>query len=95
MALYPPCGRYEAFDAPLLVLIGRADEHVSASLCETNLATAALSHELVLKIYDNAYHVFDLEAPERVIGLGVERYDAEAAADAIPRIKAFLSTHLN
>lgn len=95
VALYPPCGRYESFDAPLLVLIGSADQLVDAGRCETNLATIAQRHELILKVYADAHHVFDFEAPERIDGPGLLRYDAEATADTIARIKAFLLKNLN
>ena len=95
VALYPRCDQYEAFDAPLLVLIGSADEVVSARDCEANLATIAPRHELILKVYDIAHHVFDVDAPDRRSYGRLRSYDPEATADAIPRIKAFLSKHLN
>ena len=95
VALYPRCGHYVGFDAPLLVLVGKADEFVSASRCENNLATITQTHELMLKVYDNVHHVFDFEAPERVVSGRVLRFDSEATADAIQRIEVFLSKHLN
>ena len=94
VALYPHCERYVAFASPLLVLIGSADEWVSSSRCEANLATIPETNELTLKVYDDVHHVFDIEAlDQRFLGL-LSRYDPEAAADAISRIKVFLAKHL-
>ena len=94
VALYPICFPYAGFDAPLLVLIGRADEWVSASRCEANLAQVTRPELVTLKVYDEGHHAFDLEAPARSLYGLTLRYDPQATADALPRVKAFLAKHL-
>ena len=94
VALYPPCYDFRGYDAPLLVLIGTADQQVSAALCESRLKEARSNHPLTLKLYPGAHHLFDLEAPPRGPEGRKMAHDPEAAADAIERIRAFLAKQL-
>jgi dienelactone hydrolase len=95
VAFYPACHKLPGFEAPLMVLIGTADEWVSAKHCEANLGAIPKTHEIVLKIYHGVHHVFDFDAPERRFWGFLLRYDATAAKDAESRIRTFLSKHLD
>jgi dienelactone hydrolase len=96
VAFYPFCSSFMRRDTPLLIFVGGKDDWVSASDCGTRsdgtLKGARI--EMTLKIYPNAYHLFDFE------GLKVDssghhmEYNAEAAKDAIARTKAFLAKYL-
>ena len=54
----------------------------------------AADGKLELVIYPGAHHAFDFEAPDRKMAGRPLRYNAEADADAIARIKAFLAVEL-
>ncbi len=93
VAFYPWCDLTRGLDAPLLVLIGEADDWTRAWNCETmELPDATQSFELV--VYPGATHAFDWEG-EDLVYLGHKlSYDPEAAADAYRRLEAFLALHL-
>lgn len=95
IALYPACHGFESFDAPLMVLIGSADEFVSVKLCKDLLGDFAGQHELVFEVYPEAHHVFDFNGPERKWSGRTLRHDPAAATDAEARIKGFLEKYLN
>ena len=95
LALYPNCHEFKGFDAPLLVLIGDADEWVSAAHCEAHLARVDPSHELVFKIYPGAHHGFDFEGLDGRFTGRVMRHDPVAAPDAVALIRGFLEKYLN
>ncbi len=95
VALYPYCDPLVKSEAPLLILIGELDEWTPANLCERFMMMGGAGRDVVLKIYSGAHHVFDLKGVEfRYMGR-IGRYDAEAASDAIERIRVFLAKHLN
>lgn len=95
VALYPRCEMYTEYQAPLLVLSGSADTYVSAEQCELRLSAVSAGKRPIHKIYDGAHHAFDVDVPEQKRAGRIERYDPQAAEDAISRIKAFLSEHLD
>ncbi len=98
VALYPYCpNKLARCDAPLLILIGELDDHVSAELCQ-NMKKAWMEgdtqHEVILKVYPGAYHYFDYEGMNKtVLGHRIQ-YDKVAAADAIIQVKNFLAKHM-
>ncbi len=95
VALYPWCAPLVEPETPLLILIGELDESTPANLCERFMIMGGAGRDVTLKIYSGAYHVFDLRGTDyRSMGR-IGRYDAEAASDAIERIRVFLATHLN
>lgn len=94
LALYPSCHEFERFDTPLLVLIGEADEWVSAAHCRENLAKVEQDQELVFKVYPGAHHVFDFPELDRRVAGRVVRHDPPAAEDAVAQIRAFLERYL-
>jgi dienelactone hydrolase len=89
---------------PLLVLLGAADTWTPLAPCERFLDEAkARGNPVELKIYPNAVHAFDApnlprtELPAYRSGGGpmpVIGTDAEARADAFPRVLEFLKRHL-
>ncbi|MGF1609748.1 MAG: dienelactone hydrolase family protein [Kiloniellales bacterium] len=94
LALYPNCHEFERFDAPLLVLIGDADEWVSAAYCQAHLAKVEQGRELLFKVYPGAHHVFDFPGLDRQYVGRTLRHDPAAADDAVAEIRAFLERHL-
>ena len=89
--MYPGCRRFIAasFYAPLLVLIGEEDDWTQAKYCRQLLAhpRAADEPELRVKVYPDATHSFDADAPERNYLGHLLRYDPIATADARAEIK--------
>jgi dienelactone hydrolase len=100
VAFYPYCPlKLAKPDAPLLVLIGDADDWTPVNRCTSmELRGDPLPpyelppYELV--VYPGATHAFDWPAaPETYFGHHL-RYDAAAAEDAYRRIRAFLDRYL-
>ena len=95
MALYPWCDPLVKPEAPLLILIGDLDEFTPVEYCERFMMMGGAGRDVVLKIYPGAHHVFDLKGTDFRYRGYIGRYDAEAASDAIERIRVFLARHLN
>ena len=53
------------------------------------------THALRLKVYPGAHHVFDVDAPERVVVGQTMAYDPVASADAFRQVQFFLNEHLH
>ena len=98
VALYPPCSAAGARPTiPTLILVGEFDDWTPAKDCARTIArwgNAGPSVQLVT--YPGAYHSFDVPAlqPGRMMFGHWLEYNAEAAEDAHPRIRAFLADHL-
>lgn len=97
VAVYPACFRHvqASFAVPLLILIGAKDDWTYARACERLIAYPRTDGaEVRLKVYPNAYHVFDIDKPPRKY-LGHElEYDAAATADARLQILEFFARWL-
>ena len=108
VAWYPGCAlelnrSYEA-TAPLLLLVGAADDWTPAAPCQA-LATAARGAPVQIESYAGAYHGFDSRAPLRLRtevpngvnpGRGVHvGGDAAARAASALRLEAYLREHWN
>lgn len=101
IAIYPWCGptRLHKLNAPLLILIGDADDWMPASRCRDMLQRSGLSETstpqgATLKVYPGAHSRFDgFEVPHRYLSYTVGRH-AEAAARAETDARRFLATHL-
>jgi dienelactone hydrolase len=102
IAVYPWCGptRIHKLNAPLLILIGDADDWTPASRCRDMLRQGGLSeastpHSATLKVYPGAHSRVDgFEPPHRYLSYTVGRHP-EAAAHAEADARQFLATHLN
>jgi len=87
VAFYPMCflQRTVTLRAPLLILIGEADQTTSADACR-EMKVNASGHAYELKSYPKAEHLFDLP--------WWGKYRAEDTRDAVARTKAFLAKYL-
>jgi dienelactone hydrolase len=94
VALYPLCGVPEPIITPTLVLIGGADNWTPADQCVQYLEELQTPHEMTLKVFPDAYHVFDHPGID-IVELGhIVRSDPEAAAQAIRMTREFLNDQL-
>jgi dienelactone hydrolase len=59
IAFYPYCDPMFNINTPLLVLIGEKDDWTPAHRCEKYILPKVSDHEIILKVYPNAYHSFD------------------------------------
>ncbi len=94
VAVSPLCRRLESLVAPLLVVIGRADDMTPAELCETRLLETPSRYELSLKVYPDAHHGFDSPGADSKPWGFTLRYNEQAAKRATAEIKAFLAKYL-
>jgi dienelactone hydrolase len=96
IAFYPSCPlKLRHPDAPLLVLIGAADDWTPPGSCRSMERIADSLPPFELVEYANATHAFDwAEAPARYFGHQL-RYDAAATEDAYARARTFLAKYLN
>ncbi len=66
IALYPGCDQQlYRLDAPLLILIGEADDWTFAFKCERMALVGPTDHTITLKVYPGATHAFDVNRPDR------------------------------
>ncbi len=95
VAYYPLCDLVlRRPDAPLLVLIGDADDWTRAARCEAMTVKGDTDHSYDLVIYPGATHAFDwVRAPAEYMGHRIV-YDPVATEDSLRRIKALLAEHM-
>jgi dienelactone hydrolase len=90
VALYPYCNPYSGMYAPVLILIGDADDWTPAARCDV-----FKNHPNVeLRVYRGAPHSFDNPGRPRTYLGHALGYDRAATADARQRVEAFLARHL-
>ena len=99
IAFYPSCRRIlTGLNAPLLILIGGADDWTPASRCVEMMPKEQAASEVTLKVYPGAYHGFDtLDANANVRGSrGMHhlQYQPEAEADSLIRVRTFFEKYL-
>ncbi|HYC37033.1 MAG TPA: dienelactone hydrolase family protein [Usitatibacter sp.] len=108
IALYPSCSGRASYrpHAPLLILTGELDDWTPAEPCRRLADGArAAGHDVTIKVYPGAHHSFDNNAPVRYRAERMNRNapagrgattggNAEAWADSIREVKAFLARHL-
>lgn len=99
VAFYPSCRRMlTGLSAPLLILIGEADDWTPAARCVEMMPKGQAASEVTLQVYPGAYHGFDtLDANTNVRGSrGMHhlQYDPAAEADAVIRVRAFFEKYL-
>jgi dienelactone hydrolase len=99
VAYYPACSvvSLPTFTAPVLILIGEADDWTPADRCrEMDAHARPDSAPITLQVYPDAHHAFDiavLNPGRRALGHWVE-YNELAAKDAEEKTRAFLAAHL-
>jgi dienelactone hydrolase len=98
-------GAYQPL-APLLILIGDRDDWSPAEPCRRLADSAQKSgYPVAIKVYAGAYHAFDSSSPPRYVAARVNANsptgrgattggNAEAWADSIREVEAFLGRHL-
>lgn len=90
VALYPYCEHYSSIYAPVLVLIGDADDWTPAVRCDVFKNNSMVE----VKVYRGAPHSFDNPGIPRTYLGHVLGYDRAATADARERVQEFLGRHL-
>ena len=99
VAYYPACSvvPLPTFTAPVLILIGEADDWTPADRCREMIAHARPDGApITLHVYPDAHHAFDvavLQPARRAFGHALE-YNEPAARDADEKTRAFLAAHL-
>ena len=83
--------------APVLILIGEADDWTPAERCRDMVRHPRPdSAPIAMTVYPGAHHAFDvvqLQPGRQVFGHWIE-YNGAAAEDAEARVRTFLATHL-
>jgi len=98
VAFYPSCRRMLTdLNAPLLILIGEADDWTPADRCVSMMPKVEGS-SVTLRVYPGAFHGFDtVGANSKVRGRGgmhrIEHHP-KAEADSIIQVKGFFEKHL-
>lgn len=92
--------------APLLILSGELDDWTPAEPCRRLVeGSRAAGQPIRIKVYPGAHHSFDGPAPLRYVGTRINANapggrgattggNAEAWADSIKEVRAFLASHL-
>jgi dienelactone hydrolase len=99
IAWYPYCGGFQnGFGAPLLILIGEADDWTPAALCRSladRLKRANSPPEPQLALFPGATHAYDFPLGPRTNRLGHRMaYGADATAASWRLIESFLAAHV-
>lgn len=95
VALYPHCEpQLYRLDAPLLILIGDADDWTYSYRCERMELRDPIGPTVTLKVYPGATHAFDADQPGGEFYGHTMRFDPEATQDAVARVRAFLFRYL-
>jgi dienelactone hydrolase len=98
IAYYPSCRILTGLNAPLLILIGEADDWTPSSRCVELLPKEQTGSEISLKVYPGAYHGFDTLGANTDVrgssGMHHLQYHPEAATDSITRVRAFLDKYM-
>ncbi len=99
IAFYPSCRRVlTGLNAPLLILIGEADDWTPAERCVSMLPKEKGSSEVTLKVYPGAFHGFDTAGASSSVrgarGMHRIEHHPEAEADSIIQVKGFFEKHL-
>ena len=95
VAYYPYCPAIlPILNTDLLILIGASDDWTPANLCQSMHIVNKNNHSFDLKIYQDAYHTFDIKGvDENYFGHRV-KYHPHAASDSIRQVRAFLQQRL-
>jgi dienelactone hydrolase len=93
IAFYPRCTPLYIVNTPLLVLIGEKDDWTPANLCQFYIKPKKGWPEIILKVYPDAYHAFDMPfSLNYYMGHMVGR-NSSAALDSYERVRAFLEKY--
>ena len=97
VAWYPYCPPKGVFKTPLLILTGEKDDWTPAAPC-VEMAAAVHGHAapVILKVYPEATHGFDIPSPYGTYTYrgNTLAYNAQATETAKGDLKRFLDQHL-
>ncbi len=97
VAFYPQAYPVYKPDTPLLILVGEQDKlcnPLSSQLLARKYEEKGWKPAMVLVVYPEAGHAFDLEGIDLVWSGHHLKYDPQAAADATDRTRDFLARYL-
>ena len=94
IAFYPLCGEPEPINTPTLVLIGGMDTWTPAIQCVQYLDKLKPPHEMTLKVFPDAHHLFDHPQIDTEELGKILRSDPEANTQATELTREFLSKWL-
>ena len=94
VALYPPCRVLQQVHTPTLILIGDKDTWTLASWCVQIVDELQPPHDVTVKVFPGAHHIFDLEGIDGTEGGLTVRYHPQAATKAIRMTREFLRERL-
>lgn len=95
IAFYPYCDvALRGLNAPLLILSGELDDWCPAQMCFLRIPSGKTPHEIILKIYPQAYHCFDYEGIDTSKEGHRLLYNAAAAGDANEQVKNFMVKYM-
>jgi dienelactone hydrolase len=100
IAVYPGCLlRLLQVNAPLLILIGEADDWTPAARCQEMVRQSAqwgtkTAHGVTLQVYPDAHHGFDGDLPLGSYYGHTCKQNPEVTARAEAEVKRFLAHHL-
>jgi len=95
IAFYPYCAvPLRGFNAPLMILIGELDDWTQPELCQLRMPSGKTAHEIILKVYPEAYHCFDFEGLDTYVSGHRLLYNPKATSNAIQQVRKFLAKHL-
>ncbi len=95
IALYPLCRKLQHVHIPTLILIGDKDTWTLASWCKRHLDELQPPHEVTLKVFPGAHHIFDLKGVDEEQLGHTNRYHPQAGPEAIEIIRKFLKERLS
>lgn len=94
IAFYPYCNfPLRGLNAPLLILSGEQDDWTPPQMCQFRMPSGKTAHEIILKVYPQAYHCFDFEGVDTQSEGHKLLYNPEAAKDAIEQVRRFFTKH--
>jgi len=93
IAFYPLCSVPEPINTPTLILSGSEDSWTPAVLCEQYVEKLQPRHEITLRVFAGAHHLFDHPGIDKDTG-HIVRSNPEAAAQASQMSREFLEERL-
>lgn len=94
VAFYPICSTPEPISTPTLILTGSNDHWTPAELCVPYVEQLKAQHAISLKVFADAYHLFDHPGIDTTDSGYVIRSHPAAAAEASELVREFLDSRL-
>lgn len=94
VALYPLCGPYSGFTAPLWILSGAIRQTESSYDCGETVPNVATRSEVVLRIYQEREHLIEPYAIDEARPWNLARPETQFDELLIREIEGFLGRHI-